>query len=247
MRMESLDSRALAAVRFLDGETLQPTTLPLTVSGNGVRVIRNRWGLYVLTEAPGFEDYASRFAEPPTPAPADTSIPLTVSDPTGRHLPRSFSLLLPRDASKTPADPSRSVFLPVDVRLYLAPTARPSPGSSVVRLSLVDDEDAPLAHMVIRLRITVPDKPTLEGLGLSDERGEVLLLTPSVPVIRWGQEEDDALIHTTFSATLEWAPAPTVAGLPAPDMPAPSFTLLPQTLQVASGLEIHRRIPIPIS
>jgi hypothetical protein len=140
------------------------------------------------------------------------------------------------------------VFLPVDVRMYLSPTARPASGSAVVRLSLVDEQDKPLSRpVVIRLRVTIPDKPTVEGLGLSDERGEVVLLIPRIPVIRWGQEEDDALIHTNFAAALEWAFAPSMEGLPSPDMPTPSFTSLPPTLQVASGLEIHRRMKIPTS
>ncbi|MFY0566341.1 hypothetical protein ACN28E_21230 [Archangium lansingense] len=245
--LESLDSRAIAAIRFLDGETSQPLTGPLTVSSTGVRVVRNRWGLYVLTEAPGFESYTARFETPPAGEPSPVSVVLTVVDPSGRHLPRGFSLELPRDASKPP-EASGSVFQPVDVRMFLSPTARPTPGSAVVRLSLVDDQDKPLARpVVLRLRITIPDKPTVEGFGLSDERGEVVLLVPRIPVIRWGQEEGDSLIHTTFAAALEWAFAPSTGGLPSPDMPSPSFTSLPPTLQVASGLEIHRRMKIPTS
>ncbi|HYO72866.1 MAG TPA: hypothetical protein VEU33_43075 [Archangium sp.] len=244
--LESLDSRVLAALRFLDGETRQPVHGLLTVSGDGARVVRNRWGLYVLTAAPGFEDYITRFEAPPAPAPATVS--LTVVDPSGRHLPRGFSLELPRAVAKPSEDSGQSVFLPVDVRMFLSPTARPASGSAVVRLSLVDEQGGPLERrVVIRLKVALPDKPTLEAIGLSDERGEVLLLVPRIPVIRWGQEAGDDLIHTTFAATLEWAFAPSVAGLPSPDMPVPSFTSLSPILQVASGLEFHRRIQIPTS
>lgn len=244
MRMEQLDSRALGALRFLDGETALPLTQPLALSGSGVRVVRSARGLYALTEASGFEAYTARFEAPPQPEPAPLSFPLAVIDPSGRHLPRSFSIELPRDASATPADPSRSVFTPVDVRMFLSSTARPTPGSAAVRLSLTDEEDAPLAQVVIRLRVTIPEKPAIEAQGLSDSRGEVLLLVPRIPIIQWGQEEGGALIHTSFQATLESAFAPSVAGLPAPDVTDASFTLLPDTLQVASGLEIHRRIQI---
>jgi hypothetical protein len=250
MMAESVDSRILAAFRFLDGETTQPITTPLAVSGTGSRLIRNRRGLYVLSEAPGFADYTSRFDKPPSPEPAPTTLAFTVVDPSRRHLPRSFSVELPREVPEDPENPddaSKVVFLPVDVRMYPSPTARPLPGSATVRLSLKDAGGAPLARAVIRLKVTVPDGPTLQALGLSDERGEVLLILPGIPVISWGQEEEDALIETKFTATLEWAPAPIVAGLPAPDMPTPTFTLLPQTLQVASGLEIHRPITIPTS
>lgn len=247
MRHERVDSRVLAALRFLDGETLEPLTAPLEVAGSGVRVARNRRALYVLTQAAGFEDYTGRFEAPPNPAPPRVSYPLTVADASGRHLPRGISLELPRDASLDPADPSSSVFAPVDVRMYLAPTARPAPGSAVVRLSLTDDQGAPLPDQVIRLRVDLPDGPPIVGLGLSDARGEVLLLVPRIPIIRWGQEENDALIHTTFPATLESAPAPRLAGLPAPDVPDASFSVVPLTLRVASGLEIHRRIQIPTS
>lgn len=245
MKWESIDSRVLGALRFLDGETAEPVVSPLTVSGPGTRVVRNPRGLYVLTEAAGFEAYTASFPTPSQPTPAPFT--LTVSDPSGRHLPRSVTVELPRDASQTPTDPSRSVFTPVDVRMYPASTARPAPGSAVVRLSLVDGEDAPLAGRVIRLTVAVPDRPPTVGLGLSDARGEVLLLVPRIPIIRWGQEEDDALIHTTFPATVEAAPTPGGTGPPNPDVPADSFTLLPLTLQVASGLEIHRRIQIPTS
>ncbi len=92
MRMESVDSRALAALRFLDGETALPLSHPLSLSGAAVRMVRNASGLYALTEAPGFEDYTSRFQAPPQPAPTPVSFPLSVVDPTGRHLPRSFSV-----------------------------------------------------------------------------------------------------------------------------------------------------------
>ncbi|NTX67252.1 hypothetical protein HUA74_42045 [Myxococcus sp. CA051A] len=245
MMWESIDSRILAALRFLDGETFEPLTSPLTVSGNSTRVVRNPRSLYVLTQAAGFEAYTGSFDTPPPPA--TTPFALTVSDPSGRHLPRRVSLELPRDASRTPPDPSRSVFTPVDVRMYLAPTARPAPGSAVVRLSLLDGDEQPLAHWVIRIKVDVPDRPSTVGLGLSDARGEVLLLVPRIPIIRWGQDEDDALIHTNFPATLEAAPTPSGAGPPDPDVPDASFTLLPLTLQVASGLEIHRRIQIPTS
>ncbi len=129
--------------------------------------------------------------------------------------------------------------------MFLSPTARPAPGSAVVRLSLTDAEGAPLARVVIRLRVTVPEKPTLEARGLSDERGEVLLLVPRIPILQWGPEANGAIIDTTFQATLESAFAPSVAGLPAPDVPDSSFTLLADTLQVVAGLEIHRRIQIP--
>ncbi|WP_257446332.1 hypothetical protein [Archangium lipolyticum] len=241
MRLESLDSRALAAVRFLDGETEQPLTPPLAVSGDGVRVVRNRWGLYVITEAPGLEDYTARFEAPPEPGPAPRSFTLSVVDPSGRHLPRSFSLELPLGVED-------AVFEPVDVRMYLAPTARPSPGSAVVRLSLTNEQNAPLAaRRVLRLRVDLLDKPAIKGLGLSDERGEALLLVPRIPIIRWGHEQGESLSHRIFSATLESALAPSVAGLPDPDVPDQSFTPLPLTLQVASGLETNRRIPIPTS
>ncbi len=245
MKWEPIDSRVLGALRFLDGETAEPLTSPLTVSGPGTRVVRNPQGLYVLTEAAGFEAYTASFLAPAQPTPVPFT--LTVSDPSGRHLPRSVSVELPRDASQPPTDPSRSVFLPVDVRMFPAPMARPAPGSAVVRLSLVDGSGNALARRVIRLTVAVPDRPPTVGLGLSDARGEVLLLVPRIPIIRWGQEEDDALIHTTFPATVEAAPTPSGMGPPNPDVPDESFTLLPLTLQVASGLEIHRRIQIPTS
>jgi hypothetical protein len=247
MRLESVDSRIVAALRFLDGETALPITSPLTVRGSGVKLLRNHSGLYVLTEAPGFEAYTTQFENPSPPEPVD--IPLTVMDPSRRHLPCGLLLKLPRDTSPKPEDPTRSVFEPVDVPMYLSPIARPAPGSARVRLSLKDEQDRPLAGRVIRLRIGLPDKAPLESRGLSDERGEVLLLVPRIPLLRWGEAENDNLLDTKFEAKLWLASAPSVAGLPSTDVPESSFTLLllQQPLQVASGLEFHLGIKIPTS
>ena len=49
---EHVDHRILAALRFVDATLGRPLAARLEVVGAGVRVIRNRSGLYVLGEAP---------------------------------------------------------------------------------------------------------------------------------------------------------------------------------------------------
>jgi hypothetical protein len=230
---ETVDGRILCVLRFLDGETGLPVAGALEVSGPGVRIVRNRSGLYVLTGAPGFEAYAGSFEAPPSPAPS--SVELTVRDPGGRHLPRRFQLTLPSPSTSAP-------FAPEDVRLYLSSNARPSPGSAVVRLSVRDAGGAPQPWALLSVSVALPDGPALQARGLSDARGEALVLVPGIPLLRWGQDAGQSLIDTSFTATLRAAVVPAVDGLPLPEEPPGGLTPLPDTFSVASSQELHRPI-----
>src|SRR5690606_3944991 len=64
---EDVDSRIVAALRFHDATVGHVITTPLRVTGDGVRILRNRSSVYVITQAPGFEDYVAAFRDPTTP------------------------------------------------------------------------------------------------------------------------------------------------------------------------------------
>ncbi|MGH7634700.1 MAG: hypothetical protein ACRENC_13280, partial [Gemmatimonadaceae bacterium] len=87
---------------------------------DGVRVIRNRSGLYVIVDAPGFAAFTAAFIAPAPAAPATGSVTvtLTVTDPTGRYLPRRASIAVPLDAAPANSALPASIFVPQDRVLY---------------------------------------------------------------------------------------------------------------------------------
>ncbi len=232
MMLERIESRALAAIRFLDAETQRPLTEPITVTGQGLRFARNARGLHVVTDAPGFAGYAASF-EPPDPLPAGAAFTLVASDPTRRYLARRFTLELPRDTTAPPPGqplPPDSVFRPVDVTLYPSPLMRPSARSAVVRLRVVDAHDRPLPGALVSLSLADPE---LSRWGLSNDRGDALILVPRIPIADWSNPE--VSIHFTFTLAAAWA---ATAEPPDPDALAQDFHPLSSTLDVAAGEEV---------
>ncbi|QDE84155.1 hypothetical protein BHS07_22790 [Myxococcus xanthus] len=238
MRLERTESRALAAIRFLDAETQRPLSEPITIEGQGLRFARNVRGLHVVTDAPGFSDYAASF-ELPDPLPAAAAFTLVASDPTRRYLARSFTLELPRDATAPPTGqplPPDSVFRPVDVTLYPSPLMRPSARSAVVRLRVVDVHDTPLPGALVSLALADPE---ITRWGLSNERGDALILVPGIPIADWSNPE--APIHFTFSLAAAWAAS---TQPPDPDALSLDFHPLSSTLDVAAGEEVTTTIKL---
>jgi hypothetical protein len=66
---DPLDMRVLGAVRCIDSVARSTITTSLEVRGDGVRVIRNRSGLYIIAQAPGSELYSGQFVLSQPPAP----------------------------------------------------------------------------------------------------------------------------------------------------------------------------------
>jgi hypothetical protein len=165
----------------------------MEVSSESARLVRNRQGLYVVTHAQGLEAHTRSFeAQPAVPAPGANTCTIDVQDPQKRYLPRRVILRLPRDPDPENRDSPDSLFRPHDVALYPAGTAPLSPNWSTVRVSVSAGRDAqstrPAQGSLIRI-VDAGDDEVLAS-GISDERGEALVIVPGVPVTRFADEAD---------------------------------------------------------
>ncbi len=237
MIAEHVDHRALAAIRFLDEETHLPVSVPLKVAGGGLKLIRNRRGLYVVLEAPSFEDYAASFLVPGSAPPLRT-FTLTAEDPTRTYLSRRFDMKLPRDPTAGPDEllPADSVFRPLDVVLYPSAMARANAGSAIVRLTVQDKHGAPLRNALVELSLSAP---ALSRGGLSDARGEALVLIPGIPIADW--TDPSATTEFDLDVKAAWAAG---AGPPDPDQLAASLQAVAGTIAVAAGKEVSKTIEL---
>ncbi|MFN7870709.1 MAG: hypothetical protein ACK5QQ_00750, partial [Cyanobacteriota bacterium] len=198
MILEACDQRILAALRCVDAVTGVPLIDPVQVSAAGVKLIRNRRGLYVIQTAPGYpalNDYTATFSEPPAAPPAGQTWPVSLnlqfSDPSGRYLTREVQLKLPRAGSATASD---SVFKAVDVALYPSPTAATASGWAVVRATVLAAAAAPgdgllrLPWAWIRVLREANGSNGLlpaPAFALADWRGEALIAVAGLPVTTW--------------------------------------------------------------
>lgn len=204
MTWENSDRRMIAAIRFVDTTTSLQIRESLQVESPGVKFLWNRSGYYVILQAPGFEDYTRSFSE--APAIAQRDLELTIRDPSGQYLTQQQMITLP------PSDP----FQPLEVRLFLAPTAKPATGWALIRATVTRaGTDQGLAGALVRV-LRASDAHIL-GTGLSDGRGEALVaVARDIPAITW-QEVAGQLVMTSqvavsvqafFDATASTIPNP---------------------------------------
>jgi hypothetical protein len=249
---EAVDRRVLAALRFVDATVRRPVTDAFEVTGAGVRTIRNRIGLHVIIEAPGFAAYADAFLAPPAVPAAELT--LTVRDRSRRYLPRRLTVALPRDSEPGHADQAGSLFRPIDVALFPSPTAIAGVGWAVLRLSIKQtgtSRGLPFAYV----RVVRAADDQLLATGLADERGEAMVAVPGVPVTSWSTS-------ATASPTASTVPVRVTAyfardafdaatgGYPDPDRLEATFSSLPRSSEtsfdLASGREEARRIDVTL-
>lgn len=212
MSVETLDRRALAALRFVHGVDGTTVTRPLSLHAPGARFVRNHSGDTVLFDAPGYAGYAASFD--PVPNVLPTRLALDIADPAGEFLPRRVQLALPRSLDPaTPQQPS-SVFQPLRVALYPAPAARPEHDWARLYASVATLNDAPAAHALIRVERTADD--ALLATAQCDARGEALVAIAGIPLTPWDAGDGPVLgsdIEVRVSAFYDAA----VAGFPDPD------------------------------
>ncbi|MFO7180297.1 MAG: hypothetical protein DIU78_016470 [Pseudomonadota bacterium] len=249
-----MDSRIVAALRFHDATVGHVITTPLRVTGDGVRILRNRSSVYVITQAPGFEDYVAAFRDPTTPGA--TTLTLGVRDPSHRYLPRSIALPLPRDVDPAHLEAPQSIWQPLRFALYPSPTGSLGTGWATLRLSIKragSDDGLPFAYV----RVVRDSDDALIGVGLSDHRGEALVAVAGVPVTSWNAESTSTSpIVTTIGARVtayyDATAYDEAAGrFPDPDALEDRFSTLPhsneETFELASGQTRTRRIDVSLS
>jgi hypothetical protein len=179
---ELVERRILGAVAFADATTGRRIRESLTLGApSGVRFVRNHSAIYVVTQTAGLTAFTDAFV--PTPAlPAPTTLALTVADPNGTYLPRRFSLNVPRDPTPAAPLPANSVYSAVTVQLYRAPAAQTLPDWATVRAH-VTRSSADVGGALVRV-IRKSDTKRI-GAGISDERGEALVIVPGIPLVNW--------------------------------------------------------------
>lgn len=258
MRLETVERRVLGAVRFLDATTRVPVRSPLAVAGGGVRLVRNRQGLFVLLQAPGLEAHSASFpAPPPQPAVGSLRVELAVSDPEGRYLPRRLALDLPRDPDPEHAEQEGSLFRPVDALLYPAPAAAVAPGWAVIRATVVRaGTRAPLPGALLRV-VRKSDGEVL-ARALTEwrdrVRGEALVAVPGVPITTWGDgDPDEPVLVNEVPVSLEafFDPAfdPAAGLAPDPDrleLLRPGLPSAREDLKLASGRTEKKTLTVAV-
>lgn len=251
--VEVVDRRVLAALRFVSAATGLPVDAPLVVSAPGLRLVQNRLGLFVVYRADGYRAQTDAFAEQPGAAPA--AFEGTVVDPAGRYLPRRFSVELLRDADPARAGEVDSLFTPVEVALYLSPSA-PSPSTWAVLRGSVRDavSGEPVGGALVRLTPTDPglrevwgmSQPAVDARGRPlRTAGEVMMAIPDLPVITWAPGDGDVLLAFVEVAVevrlVDTGQAMPVDAVAVPDPAAlaalPPMGLAPgqETTELASG------------
>ena len=190
MPVERIEQRVLGALRLVDRATRSPLTRPLRLASNAAGLVRNARGYYVVTSAAGLESHVAAFARPPSaPAAESISCAFEISDPLGRYLPRLFTLRLPRDPDPAHAGAAGSLFRPVDVVLYPASTAPLAHNWSTLRVAVTRGAaQSPVRGALLRV-VDEADDAVLAS-GMSDERGEALVIVPGVPVTKFAEEEE---------------------------------------------------------
>jgi hypothetical protein len=200
-----IDRRVLGAVRFVDAATATGVVEGLSVQSAQAALRRNFSGLWVIWNAAGLEAHTVAFvAAPPTPALGSIAVQISVSDAARRYLPRNATIHLPLDPVQA-----------IDVKLYRAPSSAISPGWAVIRAHVKNAAtNNPLPGALLRV-VRTADKVVL-ARGMSDERGEALVVVPGIPVTTFNSGAGPALT-TEVDVTVEAIFDPAAGAVGDPD------------------------------
>lgn len=196
--LERIESRAIAALRFVDAATRVPIATPLDVEVARSTLRRNGSGLYVITSAAALPGHETSFEAPPDQPPVGSvALRVLVRDPSARYLARSASIALPRDPDPSHAAQADSLFRAIDIALCAASAAPVGANWSVLRVSVAAANDA-IGGALLR----VIANGTVLARGMSDWRGEALVVVPGVPVTTWS-DDPAVVVVDTLAAQLE--------------------------------------------
>jgi len=187
MRNE-INHRYLAAIRLVDTATGSIIKRSLSVSADGLTFFQNLSRFYVIKKATGLKAHIDQFSfAPETPAIGSLSFEISISDPLGKYLPRQLIMNLPRNPD---SEEDNSVMTPIEISMFNAATASLNPNWSIIRASILqstEDDAQPLQGAL--LRVVRTDDNALLSTGLSDQRGEALIIVPGIPVTNFSTEE----------------------------------------------------------
>ncbi|NDY71143.1 hypothetical protein [Desulfobacter hydrogenophilus] len=196
---ETIDRRALGALRLVDNATKTPVGRAMTVFADGLKFFPNRSHLYVISHARGLESHLTAFESPPDasnpnePDIGSQKFNVTIRDPLGKYLTRSLQLSLPLNPDREEDD---HIFKPIQVPLFSSPTCDLNPNWSIIRASVFDLADInienPTPVQGALLRISNASDEIIAG-GMSDKRGEAVIIVPGIPVSDFAREEDPEL------------------------------------------------------
>lgn len=193
---ETIDSRVLGALRLVDNATKNPVGRGLHVFADGLKFFPNRSMLYVISHARGLESHLTAFENPPdSSAPSEPDIGsqqfnVTIQDPLGQYLTRSVQLSLPLNPDP---EENNSIFNPIEVPLFSSSIYNLNPNWSIIRTSVFDlahinDENpVPVQGALFRILNNTDD---VIAAGMSDQRGEAVIIAPGIPVSDFAREDD---------------------------------------------------------
>jgi hypothetical protein len=176
-----------AAVSFIDGVTTQAVvTDPIAVSASGLTFVRNHRHYYVIYRSthPELRVHHDQFDAPPSVPPVGSVTFTLRADPLTRmYLSRQAAFALPRDPDP---DADDSLFTPIDVGLYPAPTGTLFPGWGSLRVTVTDAGGDPVPGALVRV-VERADPANVMGRGISDwrgrARGEALVPVADIPTL----------------------------------------------------------------
>jgi hypothetical protein len=142
---------------------------------------------------PGLEHHTTQFNSPPEDIPlGDIELEIALHDPFWYYLPRYATINVPRDFRSENDQHSNSLFQPIKVAMYCSPQYPVVANWSGIRVSLWcnlynSGKQQPIAGALLRVMRKEDDK--LLASGLSDKRGEALVVVPGIPITNFNTEE----------------------------------------------------------
>lgn len=242
--MDTLDRRVLGAIRFVDSATRNRVEGGLNVESSQAVLRVNRLGLWVIHEAVGLEAHTVQFETQPAAPPLESiAVTLTINDPVGRYLARRATVRLPRDPDPAKATQPQSLFRPIDIALFRSPASAASPGWAVIRAHVQNNATgAALGGALLRV-IRARDGQVI-AQGLSDNRGEAMLIVPGIPVTTFNNDGGPPLA-TEVNVNIQAIFDPAASGVVDPDAIDPGAGL--PTASVSVNLAARREVAVQLA
>ena len=202
----------------------------------------------MLWSAAGLEAHTIEFDQPPAvPALDSIAVELTIADGAGQYIARKAVVRLPRDPDPANAGQTGSLFHPIDVTLYRAPNAPVSPGWAVIRAHVRNiATSAPLEGAFLRV-IRVSDSKVL-ARGMSDDRGEALIVVSGIPITTFSAADGGSPLATEIDVKVEVIFDPAAGKIPDPDAVEANGGLptASSTHKLAAGRELFTDLAINV-